>query len=79
MVTGKRDERKERGGGFRAPGSQEEGTTREAGYEALSLGSVMPTLCDFGQLSSLCLHFPWTQKEVHVTLQSCVLSPPRKC
>lgn len=62
MVTGQRDERKEKGGGCRAPSTQKEGkwrevTTLEKGRGALSLGSAMPTLCDSGQMSSLCLDF----------------------
>lgn len=52
-VTGKRDERKEKGGGCGASSTQEEGkwhkvTTMEMVHGALSLGLVMPTLCVFG-------------------------------
>lgn len=62
MVTGKRDKWKEKGGACRALSTREDGmwhevSTMEMGYGALSIGSVMPTLCDFGQMSSLCLDF----------------------
>lgn len=61
-VTGKRDERKEKGEGCEAPSTQDEGewlkvTTMEMGHGALSLGLVTPTLCVFGQKSSLCVDF----------------------
>lgn len=35
----------------------------EVGYVALSLGSVMPALCDFGRLSSLCLCFQLMKRD----------------